>query len=208
VTPSRAVELATRLRPSRALVVEDDHAGDIARSPLVSLGSHLPDRTVLISSFSKSHGPDLRLAAVGGAGDPIRALTARRLLGVGWSSRLLQQVLLAMLQDRETIECVETARETYAARRDALVDALSARGVATTGRDGINLWVTVADELSAQLELAANGIGVAPGRPFTVSPAAGHHLRITSGLVRDGVEQVADLIGHAAAARPNWGRGT
>ena len=52
-----------------AWVFEDDHAGDISTSPLVSLGRHLPARTVHVQSFSKSYGPDLRLAAVGGPDD-------------------------------------------------------------------------------------------------------------------------------------------
>ena len=56
-------------------------------------------RTVHIRSYSKSHGPDLRLAAVGGAGDVVTAVANRRLLGPGWSSRILQAVLLEMLDD-------------------------------------------------------------------------------------------------------------
>ena len=62
--------------------------------PLVSLGRWLPERTVHIRSYSKSHGPDLRLAAVGGAGDLVTAVANRRLLGPGWSSRILQALLL------------------------------------------------------------------------------------------------------------------
>ena len=208
VSARRVAALAKVLRRSTALVIEDDHAGDIARSPLASIGVHLPERTVLVRSFSKSHGPDLRLAAVGGAGEPIAALMRRRLLGVGWSSRLLQQVLLAMLEDRETVEQVAAARQAYADRRDRLTSALGERGVASWGYDGINLWVEVADELNAQLDLAAAGIGVAPGRPFMIGASPRQHLRITSGLVRDRFAEIADRIAHAARTRAAWGRGT
>ena len=55
-----------RCGPIAALVVEDDHANEISSAPLTSIGTWLPERTVHIRSFSKSHGPDLRLAAVGG----------------------------------------------------------------------------------------------------------------------------------------------
>jgi DNA-binding transcriptional MocR family regulator len=78
----------------RAIVIEDDHANNISSAPLVSVGRWLPDRTVHIRSYSKSHGPDLRLAAVGGAGDVVTAVANRRLLGPGWSSRILQALLL------------------------------------------------------------------------------------------------------------------
>src|SRR5262245_57562020 len=114
LTPARAKRLAGLLRATDVVVIEDDHAGDIAASELVSVGRWLPDRTVHIRSFSKSHGPDLRLAAVGGAGEVIAAAANRRLLGPGWSSRVLQYVLVEMLDDRATVDIVERARTTYA----------------------------------------------------------------------------------------------
>ncbi|MGB8860747.1 MAG: aminotransferase class I/II-fold pyridoxal phosphate-dependent enzyme, partial [Ilumatobacteraceae bacterium] len=136
----RASELAAVLAAGSAIVVEDDHSGDIASGTLVSLGSTLPARTVHIRSYSKSHGPDLRLAAVGGAGEVVSAVANRRLLGPGWSSRILQAVLLEMLGHQPTIDAVTAARGEYAARRRAVTDVLAAAGVGFTGTDGINLW--------------------------------------------------------------------
>ncbi len=198
-TVRRARELARILAPARSWVIEDDHAGDISTNPLVSLGTHLPDRTVLVQSFSKSHGPDLRLAAVGGAVDLVDELESRRLLGAGWSSRLLQGVLVELLTAGETADVLDRARQTYAARRAALTDALDGLGVATTGRDGINLWVEVADERAAAFHLATNGIGVAVGSPFVVGRSARDHVRVTVGLVRDGTEELAKHLALAAA---------
>ena len=68
-----------------------------------------------IRSFSKSHGPDLRLAAVGGAGDVVTAVANRRLLGPGWSSRILQALLLELLQDPATPAVMEAARARHTA---------------------------------------------------------------------------------------------
>ncbi|GAA3346088.1 hypothetical protein GCM10020358_55760 [Amorphoplanes nipponensis] len=100
-------------------VVEDDHAGDVATAPPVSLGTRLPDRTVHVAGFSKSHGPDLRLAALAGPAPLVTAINDRRLLGPGWSSRLLQAVLLDLLTDDVPSAVwprwpVATTRETYA----------------------------------------------------------------------------------------------
>jgi DNA-binding transcriptional MocR family regulator len=207
-TARRARALAKLLATSTAIVVEDDHSGDIASGELVSMGRWLPDRTVHVRSFSKSHGPDLRLGAIGGAGEVVDAVTARRLIGPGWSSRILQAVLVAMLGDRRTVSTVERARAAYAERRGALAQALAQRGVPTTGTDGINLWVPVTDERSALITLAAQGIGVAPGAPFLVLPEP-DHLRITIGLVapRGGAidrlaDQLADAGGSDAASAP------
>ncbi len=164
VTPARARELAAILRPATAVIIEDDHAGDIAWAPLVSLGDHLPARTILIRSFSKSHGPDLRLAAVGGAGEPISQIVQRRMLGPGWSSRLLQAVLDEMLGDAATISSLAHARADYRQRRLDLTAGLVGHGLTVRGHDGINVWIEVPDERRAQLALAARGIGIAARR--------------------------------------------
>jgi len=201
---ARAAQLAQVLRDHTTLVIEDDHAGDIASAPLASLGAHLPDRTVLIRSFSKSHGPDLRLAAVGGAGDVIGKMVRRRTLGPGWSSRLLQAVLAELLVGDATTEAIGRARAAYAERRSTLVAELRSRGVGASGSDGINVWVDVADERTAQVTLAARGIGVAPGAPFLVGPSETDHLRLTVSMLGSGVAALADEIAGAAGA--NSGR--
>ena len=198
-TARRAEELAGLLEPSGAWVFEDDHAGDISTAPLVSLGRHLPARTVLVQSFSKSFGPDLRLAAVGGPDDLVGELVARRLLGAGWSSRLLQGALLELLTTPAAAAVLRSAQARYAARRAAVADALRARGVATTGNDGINLWVEVADEQAAAYRLATNGIGVALGSPFVPGRPTRDHIRITTGLVRDRIDALADLVAESAS---------
>jgi DNA-binding transcriptional MocR family regulator len=201
----RMAELAEAVRTTNAIVVEDDHSGDIATGALVSVGSTLPQHTVHVRSYSKSHGPDLRLAAVGGAGDVVTAVANRRLLGPGWSSRILQAVLLEMLDDAETISAVATARVEYARRRQLVAEVLESRGVTVTGSDGINLWMAVADERSALVTLAAQGIGAAPGEPFQVRSDA-PHLRVTVGLIEADHARVAtQLAGAAGGSRSRRG---
>jgi DNA-binding transcriptional MocR family regulator len=197
MTSARARALAGLLGDRDVLVVEDDHAGDIASARAVSLGRWLPERTVHVRSFSKSHGPDLRLAAVGGAEAVVSRVVARRLLGPGWSSRLLQQVLVELLRDPAAIASVAAARAEYAARRAAFCAGLTERGVGFTGSDGINLWIEVADEQAALVSLAAQGIGVAPGRPFVVEPA-GEFIRLTVGRVRRTTDELLDAVARAA----------
>jgi DNA-binding transcriptional MocR family regulator len=155
---------------------------------------------VHVRGFSKSHGPDLRLAAVGGSGDVLGPVVERRALGVGWSSRLLQAVLSDLLADDVAVNEVAAARDEYAQRRAAFVSALAAHGVEAGADDGINCWVRVADERSAVLQLALAGIGAAPGGPFCIAADPGH-LRLTVGLVP--VAEAAAMASVVAeAARP------
>ena len=166
MTSTRARELAGVLRRHDALVVEDDHSGEIASARDVSLGVFLPDRVVHVRSYSKSHGPDLRIAAIGGPASVLDALVARRMLGPGWTSRLLQHVLVDLLTDSGAVEAVAHARRVYFARRRALRESLAVHGVVVDPGDGINLWLPVHDERTALVRLEAAGIRVAPGAPF------------------------------------------
>lgn len=200
---NRLAELADALAGSDAIVIEDDHSNSISSTPLVSFGNRWPDRTVHIRSFSKSHGPDLRLAAVGGAGDVVSAVENRRLLGPGWSSRILQGVLLELLRLPEVDDTLSFARQTYAERRKLVGAVLDAHGVPHPDGDGINLWMRVEDERAALVRLATQGIGAAPGAPFQVR-ADLDHLRITiAGVRTDDAERVAGLLVDAAGHLPS-----
>jgi len=208
-TPRRARVLAGLVDQADSLVIEDDSAGAIASAPAVSLGRWIPHRTVHIRSFSKSHGPDLRLAALSGPTPLIRNVLARRQLGQGWSSRLLQRILLSLLTDEGSRAQVRHAQGEYARRRAAFVDALALRGVDVGGTDGINIWVPVHDEAAALVRLASQGIGVTPGSPFAVLPHMPAHIRVTCGLVGSDLDvaALADQVAAAAHTTAWTGRG-
>jgi DNA-binding transcriptional MocR family regulator len=196
----RASELATALDGRDVVVVEDDSAGGTPAGSSVSLGAFLPERTVLVRSYSKTHGPDLRLAAVGGPAAVVGPIVERRYLGQGWSSRLVQSILLDLLTDPAARELVSRAQATYAARTSAMTDALASRGVEAPGRDGINVWVPVADQGAALLHLAAAGVRAASGDPFWISAPASDHIRITTSSIDGSPEPLADLVAEAASA--------
>ncbi|MGC4109629.1 MAG: aminotransferase class I/II-fold pyridoxal phosphate-dependent enzyme [Nocardioides sp.] len=200
LSPARAAELAAALDGRDVVVVEDDSAGGTPSGPPVSLGSSLPDRTVLVRSFSKTHGPDLRLAAVGGPAAVVGPIVERRYLGQGWSSRLVQSILLNLLTDPAARTLVARAQATYASRTAAMADALAARGIDVPGRDGINVWVPVAEQGAALLHLAAAGVRAASGDPFWISPPATDHIRLTTSSVKEMTEPLADLVAEAARA--------
>ena len=206
ITTRRCAELAAVLADHQAWVIEDDHSGDIATGADVSIGRFLPDRTIHIRSYSKSHGPDLRIAAVGGAADVIDPLVARRMLGPGWTSRLLQAVLVELLTDPASVATVLRARTAYAVRSLALRAGLAGQGITSTMGDGINAWVEVVDERSALINLAASGVRVAPGTPFEVTSTRGQHVRVTTGLLDEHdsaqLQRVIAALTAAAKAGP------
>lgn len=200
MTRLRASEISDVLAAHRAWIVEDDHSGDIAVADDVSVGAFLPDRTVHIRSFSKSHGPDLRMAAVGGPGDVLEPVMARRMVGSGWTSRILQAVVLDLLTDPDAVSTVATAREKYASRSAYFREHLRDAGIDSSPGDGINVWVEVANEASTLVQLAAAGIRVAPGTPFQIDRNAPPAVRITCGALPDDPETIANVATRTAMA--------
>lgn len=194
MTPQRAAQLAAVLDGTDVLVVEDDSHGDIAYAPLATLAAHRPRQTVHIKSFSKSHGPDLRMAVVAGPRTLLSRVELRRRLGPGWSSMLGQRVLAHMLTDPETRQLVADARETYVTRRIALRDELVRAGLTTTGWDSVNIWVGVGDARRVAQALGDAGLGIAPGDGFQYDRAPCRFIRITCAALKDRYAEIADAV--------------
>jgi DNA-binding transcriptional MocR family regulator len=203
LTADRAGELAEILRARRTVpvVIESDPAPLLAAGPDVSLGNWLHDRVVLVRGWNKSHGPDLRVALIGGPPSIVQLARRRRAMGTVWTSRLLQGTLWLMLSDGGVAETVAAAAGEYRRRRAALAHELSRLEIETYGTEGFSLWVRVQDEHTALRVLRAHRISAAPGSSFTQLPARQHHLRIaTTQLPVRHAAEVALAVREAATA--------
>ncbi|MFD9794878.1 aminotransferase class I/II-fold pyridoxal phosphate-dependent enzyme [Streptomyces sp. NPDC059070] len=183
-SPERRDELVDVLgRAPEVLVIENDHAAEIAGAPLHSLtaGGRIP-RWAHVRTVSKYLGTDLRWAAA--ACDPVTLARhdGRLLLTSGWISHLLQNTVLGLLTDDAARELVLRARSAYAERRTALADELERHGIASHAASGMNVWVPVRDESAVVNGLRSRGWWVAAGARFRI--ASGPGVRITAaGLV-------------------------
>jgi DNA-binding transcriptional MocR family regulator len=203
MTPQRAHELSGLIAKSRTapnlVVIEDDHSGEISMAPDVSLGTWLPGQVIHIRSFSKSHGPDLRIAALGGPAALVDPIVARRILGPGWTSRMLQAILHDLLTHPTSIAEVAHARQTYHSRQVELARQLGLSGRPTAVADGINTWLPVADQRAATVQLAAAGVRVAEGTPFLARDSApAQFIRVTAGMLGEDVATPAAALAAAA----------
>ena len=200
--------MAALLRDNETIIVEDDGLGEIAERPPASLGGRFPDRTVHIRSFSKSFGPDLRLAVLSAPSKIADGIQAYRNFGAGWTSRILQATAAFLLCDPATEQQLAVAKETYKQRRRGLVLALSRHGVnlpGPAGEDGLCVWVPVESERFALVTLAARGIAVHPGDRFyqNVIP----HIRVGTGLPIANIDDVAKAIALACGRKAGRDRG-
>jgi len=198
ISADRTRAIADLVAGTRTVVVEDDHSGPAAGVALESVGAFVPDNVLHIHSFSKSHGPDLRIAAIGGPAEVVANIVRRRQLGPSWTSRLIQQILLTMLTDPATEDLVASAAGCYRRRRAELGALLATHGVHVTPGAGLNMWIPVGDEQRTVVALAAHGIGVAPGQPFRVNASDQHHVRLSVGALRGDLSEIAETIAAAA----------
>jgi DNA-binding transcriptional MocR family regulator len=196
---ARARELRRVLaRHPDVLVLEDDHAGPVAGAPALSVCQGRA-RWALVRSVSKSLGPDLRLAILAGDATTVARVEGRQSLGTGWVSHLLQDLVVALWSDPATETLLARAAEAYAARRDALLGALAARGIAAHGRSGLNVWAPVPEEAAAVAALAHGGWAVRAGERYRLR--TGPAVRITvAALAPREAERVAEAL--ARTLRP------
>jgi DNA-binding transcriptional MocR family regulator len=198
VSGRRLAELAATFEGSDCLIIEDDGVGDVSPAPPASLGEFFPDRIIHILSFSKSLGPDLRLAVLSSSVNVVKQIQSYRSFSSGWTSRLLQATTAWLLNDRASIDTVCRARGIYAARRASLTGELRKRGIDIPPGDGLCIWVPVASEQYALVTLAARGIAVLPGTKCSVNPT--DHIRVATSVLTDRYDFVADAIRLAAGS--------
>ncbi|MTK01802.1 aminotransferase class I/II-fold pyridoxal phosphate-dependent enzyme [Micromonospora sp. CP22] len=206
--PTGAAVSADRAEALRALLaeradlllIEDDHAAELARIPLHPLAG-AATHWAFLRSVSKPFGPDLRLAALAGDETTLARVAGRARVGAGWVSTVLQRLVLSLWRDPETTALVTRAAESYERRRGGLVAALADRGVPAHGRTGINVWVPVEDETSTLTALRDAGWAVAPGMLYRIAGPPG--LRITvSDLREEEIPALAEAVARAARPTP------
>lgn len=197
VTAGRAAALREVLaRYPDTLLVEDDHGHAIVEQELHALGG-TTEHWAFVRSTAKAYGPDLRVAVVTGDTVTVDRVLGRLGLGPGWVSHILQQAVAGLWRSA-AVDPAAVAR-AYGARRQALVDALARRGVASHGRSGMNVWIPVADETGVVTRLLGAGWAVAPGARFRLAAPPGVRVTVST-LTPEDIEPLAAAL--AEACRP------
>ena len=196
------------------VAIEDDHFAGITTTRPGSLFSdeRIGDRVIYIRSFSKSIGPDFRIA-IAAARSRLRALLMEeKSFADGWSSRLTQSAVAAAFADPDLESALKRSAQAYQDRRRAAATALSSRaaGLARVnpGMDGVSVWVALSPEVGSSEVIeheAALGVLVAPGRTvfyWNRSPRCPPHqfrIRPPCGPSRGGGRQAGNR--HPACSR-------
>jgi DNA-binding transcriptional MocR family regulator len=203
----RAAELQVIVaRQPELLVIEDDHASEIAGAAFhTSIG---PSRQhwAVIRSVSKILHPDLRVALVAGDEETISRVEGRQALGPRWVSHLLQAVAASMLVDPGFAGTCSRAADEYARRRRALIDALAEHELPAYGRTGLNVWVPVREEAPVIGALREAGWLALSGERFRIATSPGIRITATA-LSEDEPAELARTIArveHSGRSRRNY----
>ncbi|WP_163507648.1 aminotransferase class I/II-fold pyridoxal phosphate-dependent enzyme [Fodinicola acaciae] len=199
MSAARAAELRTLIAQySAAVVLEDDHIGELASTGFHPVADAAANWAV-VRSVSKPYGPDLRCSILAGDEQTISRVEGRYGLAARWVSTVLQSLVVSLWSDPEVAALVRRARTSYDQRRASLVEALAAKGIAAYGKSGLNVWIPVPDETSVCARLLDAGWVVAPGRMYRIASEPGVRITISTLDTAD-MPGLADSV--AAALRP------
>jgi DNA-binding transcriptional MocR family regulator len=189
----RASELRATIRAwPDVLVIEDDHAGPVAGTPVHTLAG-ATTRWATVRSVSKWLGPDLRLAIIAGDEATISRVVGRQALGTGWVSYMLQETVAELWQGPATVQLLERAAEAYASRRNILAKCLAEHGIPAVSRSGLTTWASVDDEVGVVSGLLEAGWAVTPGQRFRIASAPGIRVAHATLTEHEAARFAADL---------------
>ncbi len=163
-------------------------------------------RTLYCGSFSKSLAPGLRVGWVCGAAEVISRLVLMK-QAADLHSATINQIVTHHVASRQFDAHVGLLRQTYMARRDALLTALAREmpeGVTWTKPEGgMFVWVTLPAHLDGA-ELLAQSIrtervAFVPGRAFFADGSNGNTLRLSFSCaneagIAEGMKRLGRLI--------------
>lgn len=199
VSHDRLAELRRLIEPRALSVLEFDDIGDLSTVSARSMGQYLPERVVIVKAYEKSHGPDLRMAVIGGSQHFVAGIHGHMLLERQWTSRILQGALAWLLADAGSQNVIAAARQEYHRRLTLMRTALGAVGIRISAADGLCLWIPVADETAALRRAAEQGVLLYQGSNSFPSGRRGFVRMATSRLTGDH-ESIARTVALAAAA--------
>lgn len=166
-------------------------------------------RTIYCGSFSKTLSPGLRVGWVCAAMPVISQLVLMK-QAADLHSATLNQIAVASVAEQHFDSHIDTIRNAYRARRDAMLEALQAHmpdGVNWTKPEGgMFIWVTLPDTLDGadllKQSLESERVAFVPGHAFFADGSGRNTLRLsystsTEGKIAEGIERLGQLITRA-----------
>jgi 2-aminoadipate transaminase len=205
---ARRADVGRIARKSSALIVEDDPYGQLrfrGAAPSM-LAHHLPERTILMGSFSKTISPGMRMGWLVVPKQLMEKLVIAKQAADLHSNYLSQRIIHRFLIDNDFEAHLQRLRASYQRQCDAMIHAIEMhfpREIRFTRPDGgMFLWVTLPAGLSAMklFELAiARSVCFVPGAAFHACGGGENTLRLNFSnceeqRIQIGIQRLAEAI--------------
>jgi GntR family transcriptional regulator/MocR family aminotransferase len=189
----------------RIAIIEDDydHEYHYDGRPVLPLAAMDTDGVVIyIGTLSKAFAPGLRLGWVSGPTALIDHLATRRRIVDRQGDRVVELAVAELLDDGVITRHIRRTRRIYAARRDALLEAIQPLPLTPQpAAGGMALWCqTDCDPDAWALRAEQRGVFFATGTAFTLDRSVSPYVRLGfAGLTRD---ELREAVKRMAAEVP------
>jgi 2-aminoadipate transaminase len=180
-------EVAATLQKSSAVLVEDDPYGLLRFSgtTLPPIACHLPERSVLLGTFSKTIAPGLRIGWICAPKQLMEKLVIAKQAVDLHSENLGQWVIHRLVTSGRFEEHLQAIRDVYGRQCRTMIDAieryLPREMRSTRPEGGMFLWVTLPTDILATdlFECAIQkGVAFVPGEPFFANGGGENAMRL------------------------------
>ena len=207
-TEENRKNVAAILSAYKIILIEDDPYGELRFSGrrIPSFYNRLPEKTILLGSFSKIVVPSFRLGWIVAPPSIMEKLVVAKQASDLHSNYFCQRVIHQYVTDYDLDEHIQKIIRVYERQKQAMVQAIEKyfpREVRFTKPEGgMFLWVTLPEKLSAMdlFNLAIEKkVAFVPGNPFYVRPQAPNTLRLNFSctkeeIIVEGIRRLAEAI--------------
>ena len=205
--------VADCVRKSKTLLIQDDPYGELRFSGLQKSNfiSLLPEQTILLGTFSKVIVPSFRIGWIVAPEWMIPSLVIAKQAADLHTNYFSQQVIAQYLKDNALDKHVEKIIHFYAAKKQAMLDAISEffpeSVMIAESEGGMFLWATLPADISsmALFDLAIKEqVAFVPGEPFFVegnNEASGRtntlrlsYVTVDEETIREGIKRLGKCI--------------
>lgn len=196
----RRAALAHVARRHDIAIIENDVLGPLIEDRPPPIASFAPERTLYVTSFTKTVMPGLRTGYLAAPDRMLPAVTNRHLVTNWIATPLVAEIATRWVIDGAARELVRWQRAALR-RRQALVARLLEGVPYRAHREGLHVWLPLPSRQSEDLFVAQarlRGVAVAPGRSFQTGSIQQPAVRISVGSTDEadlaaGLSVVANL---------------